>query len=319
MASLFCPYLGDDVDEAQSSLEHVVPESLGGTSGLAIRVDRASNIKLGTAVDGPVAQLFAGHRVKYNLKGHSGNEPSVMLSGSVEDLGGLGVELELTPAGGSVRLKPSVTRDRQADGSVRVSVRGEPEEAQRIYANIKRTHEAKGKTVQTEDQFPQTLQNLRVTGNIKVDLLALARFQAKVALGIGHMLWGPEWSRSPGAQLIRRVLWSTTVGEANAVGLQGGNITPETLGFVLDECEHAFVVSGLPDGTCALASFFFGQVGTATKLGTVNGVSLGCWPIVLLLNVETGILQRPTSLELYRNRRKAAREEPPRPCYSGAS
>ena len=77
----YCPYTDREIPEAQSSREHIIPLSLGGVDGLEIPVDRAFNSKVGSKLDGSLANefLFALKRTKFDARGHSGKKPTALI------------------------------------------------------------------------------------------------------------------------------------------------------------------------------------------------------------------------------------------------
>ena len=78
---IYCPYTDKDIPEAQSSPEHIIPLSLGGTNGLEISVDSAVNSQLGSKLDGALANefVFALKRTKFDTRGHSGKKPTALI------------------------------------------------------------------------------------------------------------------------------------------------------------------------------------------------------------------------------------------------
>ena len=74
---IYCPYVDQDIPDAQASREHIIPLSLGGTECLEILVDAAFNSKVGSVLDGAVANefLFALRRTEFDARGHSGKKP----------------------------------------------------------------------------------------------------------------------------------------------------------------------------------------------------------------------------------------------------
>lgn len=74
---IYCPYTDRDIPESRSSREHIIALSLGGISGLEIPVDTEFNSKLGSQLDGALANelLFTLSRTTYDARGHSGKRP----------------------------------------------------------------------------------------------------------------------------------------------------------------------------------------------------------------------------------------------------
>lgn len=72
MATIWCPYLGANIDEAESNPEHIIPGILGGTNTFTIRVHRGKNHDLGTRLDQSMARvpLITTAIAHYDLQGH---------------------------------------------------------------------------------------------------------------------------------------------------------------------------------------------------------------------------------------------------------
>lgn len=78
---VYCPYSDREIPEAEASLEHIIPLSLGGDDRLTIRVDRQVNSQVGHDIDGPLANdfLLSQRRAQYDARGHSGKEPEFVV------------------------------------------------------------------------------------------------------------------------------------------------------------------------------------------------------------------------------------------------
>ena len=74
---IYCPYTDRSVPRSSATSEHILPLSLGGVDGLEIPVDSELNSKLGSALDGALANEFVWelNRTRYDARGHSGKEP----------------------------------------------------------------------------------------------------------------------------------------------------------------------------------------------------------------------------------------------------
>lgn len=257
VTEFYCPYLGRLVPAECGTPEHVVPLALGGTNDLCVQVESTANKELGTTVDAPMIDVYAHRRVDFDLRGHSGREPEFKLDVAVNGSPGT---WEMRLDGGGVRLKPRVTRTTLPNGDLSVSISGEPAEARRIAANFREAHESKGRHV----AFVETvtvMEQPEISGTFNYDPVALGRFQAKLALGLGHWLWGDPWSRGAGASRLRRSLWSTTIDELNANAPASGVMSPEDIRIKTQDHEHLFVAAPQPDDSMALALFLFGQPG----------------------------------------------------------
>ena len=73
----YCPYTDQDLHYEKTSSEHIIPLALGGSNGFELRVDASFNTKLGSELDGQLANefLIAMRRTKYDARGHSNKEP----------------------------------------------------------------------------------------------------------------------------------------------------------------------------------------------------------------------------------------------------
>jgi hypothetical protein len=266
MGTFFCPYLGTDVDDSEASLEHVIPGALGGSAQLAVTVQRKANNQLGTEVDGPMTQMYGVRRAMLGLRGHSKRDLVAKIDAAVPALGGQAGTLEVSRDAASFKLKPAVQVEQLENGNQRVRISGDPAQAQQIADDYRRAREAEGKTVSPYIVTPQRIDQPEVTAEIQIDLVAQARFYAKVALGIGHWLWGETWSRGAAATALRRQLWSTTIDELNqqpAVAC----IDPGDLKLTISRDEHGFFVCNRAKGKIVLASFFFGNKGFVVEVG----------------------------------------------------
>ena len=75
--SIYCPYTDRELQDRETSSEHIIPLALGGVNGLELRVDAGFNTRLGSELDGRLANefLMAMRRTKYDARGHSRKEP----------------------------------------------------------------------------------------------------------------------------------------------------------------------------------------------------------------------------------------------------
>lgn len=74
---IYCPYTDEDIDDEKCSSEHIVPLSLGGTNGFEIPVSASFNSKVGSDIDGALANDFLtlSKRNKHDIRGHNGKRP----------------------------------------------------------------------------------------------------------------------------------------------------------------------------------------------------------------------------------------------------
>ena len=78
---IYCPYTDRNLPESETNSEHVIPLSLGGVDGFEILVDAGSNARVGSMLEGALANEFiwALARTKYDARGHSGKEPNATI------------------------------------------------------------------------------------------------------------------------------------------------------------------------------------------------------------------------------------------------
>ena len=74
---MYCPYTDRDIPENETNSEHIIPLSLGGVNGFELAIDAAFNSRVGSELDGKLANefLWALRRTEYDARGHSGKVP----------------------------------------------------------------------------------------------------------------------------------------------------------------------------------------------------------------------------------------------------
>lgn len=67
---VFCIYKGDYILKSESSIEHIIPTSLGGSDNFVIMVDRNLNSLMGRTVDADMANdiIIRMHTIKKVIK-----------------------------------------------------------------------------------------------------------------------------------------------------------------------------------------------------------------------------------------------------------
>lgn len=75
--TIYCPYTDRDIPAGDSSPEHIIPLALGGLNSFTLPVSAKFNSKLGSEIDGALANdfLVISQRDKHGVKGHSGRHP----------------------------------------------------------------------------------------------------------------------------------------------------------------------------------------------------------------------------------------------------
>ena len=84
---MYCIYSGEEIDISKSNIEHIIPLSLGGCDEFTIRVDKNTNSRIGSKIDGKLTQdfLVALNRINAGEKGHSKKEPMYNVPSSTKD------------------------------------------------------------------------------------------------------------------------------------------------------------------------------------------------------------------------------------------
>jgi len=221
---MYCIYCGSDHEEGvQFTDEHVVPYALGGADALKIRVCRDLNNSLGGLVDKPFIEMFPvrAHRFFLGLCGTDGTEPTLDLGGE-SLIQGQKVRVAYTITKDSRELKiadPSVTKTPTPDGE-HWTVFGDPEKVRKILEGKLKSLSAKSKQMRNEagevldseglaavlSSAKREHVNPSVVKTVTADLPACRRFFAKMALAAGHLVLGESFSKSVGADTLRKAL-----------------------------------------------------------------------------------------------------------------
>jgi hypothetical protein len=240
---MFCPYCGFDHDDAtKTSSEHVIPYAMGGSNDFTIVVCELSNNQLGGQVDRPIIEFFPvrSERFFLGLNGTDGTPPTLDMSG-VTYLQGREMQLRnvLGPDGKDTRITSREIERIPMGESERWNMKGSPEAIRKALAGKIRDQASKGKWVKNDRGEIITLENLDqilqevteeipnpcVLRKIEFDYLWTRRFFAKIALAIGHYLFGESFSRSKRADELRRTMQAPTMDET---GIKGAVVFPDT-------------------------------------------------------------------------------------------
>jgi hypothetical protein len=76
-STIYCPYADRDIPISESNTEHIIPLALGGMNGFTIPVSKDFNSRVGSEIDGALANdfLVMSKRDKHGTKGHSKKHP----------------------------------------------------------------------------------------------------------------------------------------------------------------------------------------------------------------------------------------------------
>lgn len=84
---MYCIYSGKFLDDADMSVEHIIPLSLGGCNDFTIMVGKKINNDLGSKIDGKFSNdfLIGLHQLRFNNKGHSRKDKVVNVRGTANE------------------------------------------------------------------------------------------------------------------------------------------------------------------------------------------------------------------------------------------
>lgn len=147
--------------------EHIIPLSLGGANGFVILVDSTSNAKLGSDVDGVLANDFfmSFARREHDSRGHSNKEPF-----------------------------PLAKKSKLSDSGRPVQVAFKKEQIE-VFSPIDKRNLTEKEIV-----------NEKIETNFKFDPYSRMRFTAKVALAAGYYIYGDLFKNHVDHEEIRRLI-----------------------------------------------------------------------------------------------------------------
>ena len=182
---IYCPYTDRDVPEAQSSREHIIPLSLGGVDGFEIPVDSAFNSRVGSKLDGALANefLFALKRTKFDTRGHSGKKPVARVKSATYGEDGRPAQVDFHS---KERLKVWDSRDREIKERVprfNISLSIDIDLPIRFAAKVALAagHYAYG------DLFREHVEHQQFRDVMNADLRKFDLTKASAGLGLGHL------------------------------------------------------------------------------------------------------------------------------------
>lgn len=166
--SVYCPYTDRLLSVDDVSKEHIVPLALGGSDAFVVPVGREFNSKVGSSIDGAMANdfLVAIERTRYDARGHSGKKPTA--------------HVRRAKLGASA--KPA---------QVHISVR----DGLRVWDAIER-----------RDLSPAETAGTTIECQLSLDLDVRLRFVAKVALAAGYAIYGDVFKRHVKHHELRGVM-----------------------------------------------------------------------------------------------------------------
>jgi hypothetical protein len=280
-----CIYTGDDLQAGDSELapshEHIIPLALGGsnqftTDDVAVK----ANNRAGQEIDDAVASMlpFMTLRHKYKLQGNRKVIPNISLWGKFLDIQAKACmdidangditfqfEDEQKTTGQIIALASTEERVRffltgrlaQADkrGLALVTPFGQITDTEDIEIALMLADRNEGK------QF-----NGMITINVREYHCAVGRLMIKIALGLGHRVFGSEWTFSPGGHKLRTDLFRRS--EAKTPMTCHGTLHADLphefrhlIGITPDH--HVMMVAPSGKTTVAIIALFGGEAGIA--------------------------------------------------------
>lgn len=105
---IYCPYTDTEIDASSSSAEHIIPLSLGGSNDFTIPVGKEYNSKIGSDIDGDLANDFLVllRRRNFDARGHSKKKPKVIIKKSTMEDGNRPVQVEFSETDGLLVYDP---------------------------------------------------------------------------------------------------------------------------------------------------------------------------------------------------------------------
>lgn len=109
---VYCPYTNSELPAAECNSEHILPLSLGGMNGIELPVSRAENSKIGSEIDGAIANdfLVMMRRNNFDVRGHSGNRPVFVAKRSFDAATDAPLQVEMDERKRTLAVWDSVSR-----------------------------------------------------------------------------------------------------------------------------------------------------------------------------------------------------------------
>jgi hypothetical protein len=181
MENVYCIYTNREFPASEMSGEHIIPLSLGGVNAFQILVEKEFNSKVGSTIDGTMANdfLMSFRRRQFGTRGHSKKEPY-----------------------------PSARNSKLSDTNKPVQVAFKREGIQ-VYSPIDKRYltqrETKGRILESA---------------FSVDVLSRLRFTAKVALAGGYYIYGDLFRNNVDTDELRRLMMFN-VGNSKRTDFEG--------------------------------------------------------------------------------------------------
>jgi hypothetical protein len=252
-----CPYTRKALSEVDQSVEHIVPDALGGGGGLSVMADRKPNNDLGTSLDQELvtSPLLGLMRVSLGIKTYRGS-PKLKLPGKVKGHA-VPIEVTFTETGASTKVEKPVQMDPDGkSGRMIVPADREAEFVNRLIAD----HARKGNVVRLEDA---TSLGADMELDFGFDVLQIRRGMAKIAFLAAFRVLGDAFLNDPLYPEWHKAIFSTDRDEVMGAKIHGVAFDSSDLLQVaaprVQQHEHAVVVANLGmSGPVVMVSLFGG-------------------------------------------------------------
>jgi hypothetical protein len=226
MALVKCIYswmdLNQDIpqNDYTQSKEHIVPWAIGGSDGLVTHdASKKYNNDFGSSIDEPFANTLpiAIKRHELGLKSQSGVIPPIvwqLRSRDTNEIGKITIDID---GNVSVKFDPIVVTEDHSSYQRRL-VAGSPESVKRIFDGMLKAAHSRNQNIYDPngdviESWEDALAGAEIesshafSGNVvALDFNAWNRGMFKMALGLAHLVLGPDWTFSADADRLRAVL-----------------------------------------------------------------------------------------------------------------
>lgn len=186
---MYCIYTDNEILRKNSSVEHIIPLSLGGSNDFTINVDKEFNSKIGSKIDGALSNDFIINmaRSKRGILGHSKKMAEMIWKKSY--------------------------------------LNGDPTQPIQVIFTADLKENIKMWNPKTRNYLPQEQTcGVKIQSKLIIDRFIRIKFAAKVALGAGHFAYANLFRKYIDHHSLRAVI-NTDFSKAKGVNLKGLNLS----------------------------------------------------------------------------------------------
>ena len=285
----------DPPDDNSESKEHIVPWAIGGSDGLTTQdASKKWNNDFGSSIDKPFADALPIAIARHQLKitGHSGKIPPIVWELRSSETGNIGKVVIDVEGSVSVTFDPVVVTEDRPTHQNRL-VAGSTDKVKRIFDGMLESAKRKGWTIcnprgDVLDSWDSALQSAEVEVSknfngqiVAIDWAAWNRGMFKMALGLCHLVLGPDWTFSNDSDRFRAILVNDRKDWPSLKGINSPQM-PDVERFlgksttVVERRQHALLV--LPGRTPVAVISLFG--GTVPEFAISTGDVLGRYGLI---------------------------------------